>query len=61
MQGNFIQLEIHQDSCPSPLVLPLAGEVVIKAVGVPKLAALRHRVQLLPVVLTDLIMAGELL
>lgn len=41
VQGNFIQLEIHLDRGPSPLVLPLAGEV-IKATGVPKLAALRH-------------------
>lgn len=61
MQGNFIQLEIHLDRGPSPLVLPLAGEAIIKAVGVPKLAALRHCVQLLPVVLTDLIMASEFL
>lgn len=61
MQGNFIQLEIHLDKIPSPLVLSLAREAVIKAVGVPKLAILRHRIQLLPVVLTNLIMASELL
>lgn len=60
MQGNFIQLEIHLDRGPSPLVLPLAGEV-IKATGVPKLAALCHCVQLFPVVLADLIVAGEFL
>lgn len=46
---------------PSPLALPMAGEVIIKAVGVPELAASCHRVQLLPVVLADLIVAVELL
>lgn len=61
VQGNFIQLEIHLGRGPSPLVLPLAREVIIKASGVPKLASLRHCIQFFPVVLADLIMAGELL
>lgn len=42
------------------MVLPLAREVIIKAAGVPELAMSRHCVQLFPVVLADLIVAGEL-
>lgn len=43
------------------MVLPLAREVIIIAAGVPELATSRHRVQVLSVVLTDLIVASELL
>lgn len=58
--GQFYSVGNGSGCGPSPLVLPLAREI-IKAADVPKPAVSRHCVQLVPVVLADLIVAGELL
>lgn len=61
VQGNFIQLEIHPHRVPLPWSYPWLERSSKPQVSPPMPAVSRHCVQLIPVVLADFIVAGELL